>query len=209
MHANKRFYYLGFLWAWVLSIFSNNNNIRLLLFPPYVILTRHAKKTKMPFGLRNSKNALCHTVLLFTLSLSLYLSLSLSLSLIPKSELHKSVQTWSFLLKITAFETLTSIKLKVSLNSLCMQVNLVVFFSCALKLFGFRFPNYIVVVRKMKSGIYLCNFPPVLCCVVPFMLITLICMLHVWIMLIAEGVRLRLCTPPLRESIGRRRRQRV
>jgi hypothetical protein len=56
------------------------------------------------------------------------------------------------------------------------------FFSSALKLFGFRFSNYIVVVWKMKSGMYLCNFSPVLCCVVPFMLITLICLLQVWIL---------------------------
>jgi len=126
------------------------------------------KKYEMQSGLRNPNyfdiyiKKITPPVLQFQL-----LSLSLSLPLIPKFELHKSVQTWSFLLKITAFKALTNIKLTVSSISLCMQVNMVDFFSCALKLFEFHFPNYIVAVRIIKSGLHLCNFIfHVLCCVV-------------------------------------------
>jgi len=104
------------------------------------------------------------------------------------------------LLKITAFEALSNIKLKVSIDSLCMQVNLVDFFSFALKLFGFHIPNYIFAVRIIKSKLHLCNFFSFMCCVVPFMLITLIYMLHVWILLIAERVIMKLCTLPLGKS---------
>ena len=114
----------------------------------HILFQHHApyKKTKMPFWLHNPKkyemqsglrNSNCFdiykevhlshfTVLQFQL-------FTFSFTLIPRSELHKPVQTCSVLLKITAFEALTNIKLKISTDSLCMQVNLVDFFSCALK----------------------------------------------------------------------------
>ena len=79
--------------------------------------------TKILFGLRNSDN--------------------FELQPPPKKNLNcmNRSKFGVFLLKITVFQALSNIKLKVSPKSLCMQVNLADFFSCALKLFGFRFPN--------------------------------------------------------------------
>jgi len=67
--------------------------------------------------------------------------------------------------------------------------------------------NFSLSLSPLSQNLNCTNlFLPVLCFVLPFMLITHACILQVWI---AEGVIMRLCTLPLEESVGRRRRRRV
>jgi len=82
------------------------------------------------------------TVSLFTFSLSL-------LSQIPNNKSPTKIGV--FLLKRTAFQPLINIKWKVSLISLCMQVNFTVFFSSALRQSRFPFSDMFVAIRKIKS----------------------------------------------------------
>ena len=77
--------------------------------------------------------------------------LFLSLPLIQNPNHKYPTKIGVFLLKRIAFQPLINIKWKVSSISLCMQVICTFFFPSALKQSGFRFPDYIVAIRKIKS----------------------------------------------------------